>query len=256
MKTRFSFVAVAALLWAIVACSVSNLVPQREVSVSATATPSFTARPTFTATSTPTATPRPSATPTQTYTPTATPIPTDTPRPTNTPLPTITRPPTLTPTITDTPPPPTATPRPTPGPTRVPTKTPIPKPTNTPPPPFTGPIVGGSVQCSGYTGVTGHIKHASGDGYPNIVVGVWSNDWQGLTSGLSGADGKYDVSLGGVPPGKFKVAVVKPETCSTRDGLPTARDCQRLSNVIEVTTTSFCTGEGAVQVPEVDFTGP
>jgi hypothetical protein len=242
-------------LWAILACSVSSLVPQREVS-SVTSTPSFTARPTFTATSTPTRTPRPSPTPTRTYTPTATPIPTDTPIPTKTPLPTNTPLPSLTPTITDTPLPPTATTRPTPRPTRVPTKTPIPKPTNTPPPPFTAAIGGGFVQCGGYRGVTGYIKHASGDPYPNVVVGVWSDDWQGRVSGPSEADGKYDVDLGDVPAGNFMVAVVKVETCSTRDGLPTARDCQRLSNVKGVTITEECTGEGVVQVSVVNFTGP
>jgi len=69
-------------------------------------------------------------------------------------------------------------------------------------------------------------------------------------------DGRYDLTLGGVPPGRFKVAVVRLETCGQRDGLPTARDCVARSNLVEVTTTEQCTGAGASQVPFVDFTGP
>jgi hypothetical protein len=75
-------------------------------------------------------------------------------------------------------------------------------------------------------------------------------------SGPSEADGKYDIELGGVPPGKFYVAVVRLETCGQQDGRPTASSCQRRSNVVEVYTTEHCEGADAVQVPEVDFTGP
>lgn len=89
-----------------------------------------------------------------------------------------------------------------------------------------------------------------------MTIGVWSDAWEGLVSGPSEADGKYDVNLGGVPPGKFYVAAVRRETCSTRDNLPTAINCQRLSNVITVYTTEHCEGSDANQVPEVDFTGP
>jgi hypothetical protein len=248
MRKRLIVLAAILASLVIVACSVSDLVPRREASI--TATPTRTPKPTFTATVTPTHTLTPSPTPTPTDTPTATPIPTDTPPPTDTP--------TLTPTPTETQTPapsatPTATTRATP---RPPTRTPVPKPTNTPAPPFTGQIVGGARHCSGYTAVTGHIKHANGSAYPGTTVGVWSDAWVGAVSGPSEADGKYDVTLGGIPPGKFYVAVVRLGTCSVQDGVPTAINCQRLSNVIVVYTTEHCEGTDANQVPEVDFTGP
>jgi hypothetical protein len=98
--------------------------------------------------------------------------------------------------------------------------------------------------------------HANGDPHPNVYVGVWADAWEGLVSGPSKADGKYDVNLGGIPPGKFKVAVVRLESCTQREGYSTAVYCERLSNVVEVTTTANCTGDNAVQAPQVNFTGP
>jgi hypothetical protein len=256
MKIRLFVLVAVVVVWAVLACSLTDLLPHRQASI--TSTPTRTPKPTFTSTATPTRTLVPSATPTPTNTPTQTPIPTSTPTATNTPLPTNT--PTLTPIPTDTTTPspttpPTATTRPTVRSTAKPTNTPIPKPTNTPLPPFTGQIVGGARHCSGYTAVTGHVRHASGDPHPNAFVGVWSDAWEGRVSGPSEADGKYDVSLGGVDPGSFKVAVVKIDTCAMRDGVPTASSCTLLSNIVEVTTTSHCTGSDAVQVPEVNFTG-
>ena len=245
MKKHWIVLIAVILTLVMMACSFSQLVSKREASV--TPKPPRTLQPTFTATATPTDTPLPSATPTLTNTPTDTPIPTDTPLPTNTP--------TVTPIPTDTPTP-TATVPPTPRPTRKPTNTPIPPPTNTPPPPFTGAIGGGFTHCDGSTFVTGSIKHANGAAYPGIVVGVWSDAWEGGVSGPSEANGKYDVPLAGVPPGKFYVAVVKLETCNQHDGQITAVDCQRRSNVITVSTSVNCTGPGAVQVPVVNFSGP
>jgi hypothetical protein len=257
MNKRLIILVIMVLVWAVGACSLSQLGPQRQASI--TATPTRTSKPTFTATATPTRTLTPSPTATSTHTATPTPIPTNTPLPTDTPQPTDTPRPTATPTVTPIPLP-TETPRPTTRPTSRPaprpTNTPIPKPTNTPPPPFSGSIVGGFTHCDGFSQVTGQIKHGNGSAFPGVFVGVWSDAWQGAVSGASEADGKYDVSLGGLPPGKFYVAVVRLETCSQRDGLPTASDCQRRSNVVTVTTTQQCTGAGAVQVPVVDFTGP
>ncbi len=69
----------------------------------------------------------------------------------------------------------------------------------------------------------------------------------------SEADGKYDLPLTDVPFGKYHVAVVRLETCSQRDGLPTAVDCQRLSAPVEVTVTEDC---NVNRVTEVDFIGP
>jgi hypothetical protein len=84
-----------------------------------------------------------------------------------------------------------------------------------------------------------------------VSVGVWSDTWSGRV-GISGEDGKYDIPLNDLPPGQFKVAVVKLETCS----LQNAAGCVRVSNVIQVATTANCIGDGANQVTEVDFTGP
>jgi hypothetical protein len=250
MKKRLIILIAIVLAWTIMACSLSELVPQQQARV--TNTPTRTPKPTFTATATPTHTVPPSPTPTPTQTPTATPVPTETPVPSDTP------PPTAIPTDTETPPPsatPTATLPPTPRPTRKPTNTPIPAPTKPPPPPFTGTIARGDTHCGGYRGVTGYIKHANGAAYPGVAIGVWSDAWQGRV-GVSEADGKYELPLTDVPAGKFKVAVVKSGTCGQRDGELTAVDCQRLSNIIEVTTTDQCTGVGANQVTTINFTGP
>jgi hypothetical protein len=103
--------------------------------------------------------------------------------------------------------------------------------------------------------VTGQVKHGNGTPYPGVAVGVWSDTWAG-TVDVSKADGKYDIPLSNLPAGKFRVAVVRLETCQQRDGLATAEDCQRLSLPIEVTKTEQCTGAGASTVSRVDFTGP
>lgn len=227
-----------------VACSLLPTSLRRQARL--TSTPTRTLKPTFTPTVTPSPTPLPSDTPIPTPTPTKTPFPTHTLPPTDTP--------TLTPMPTDTPLP-SATLPPTPRPTRRPTATPTPKPTKIPPPPFTGSIVRGYTHCGGYAGVTGLVKHTNGSPYPGVAVGVWSDVWQGRVA-VSEANGKFELSLTDVPVGKFKVAVVKLETCSLRNGLPTATDCQRLSNVLEIVTTAHCTGTGANQVTEIHFVGP
>jgi hypothetical protein len=59
--------------------------------------------------------------------------------------------------------------------------------------------------------------------------------------------------LNHVPPGAFKVAVVQLDTCGQRDGDATARDCKKLSNVVDMVTTASCTGDGATQVTKIDF---
>jgi hypothetical protein len=254
MRKRLIVLFVLVFIWVTAACSLSQLGPQREASI--TATPTRTPKPTFTATVTPTRTltPSPTATPTSTSTPT--PVPTNTPIPTDTPPPTNTPPPSLTPTQTPIPPPtntPTATPKPTARPKPKPTNTPIPKPTNTPPPPFSGNIVRGYPHCGGYAGVTGHVLHGNGAPYPGVAVGVWSDTWQGRV-GISEADGKYDVPLTDLPPGHFQVAVVKLDTCVVQNGQPTAINCKRLSNVISgVTVTEFC---DVNRVTEIEFRGP
>jgi hypothetical protein len=251
MRKRLAIVAVILLsIWIILACSISQLRPERQASV--TATPSRTPKPTFTATATATHTLTPSPTPTPSNTPTNTPIATNTPLPTDTPPPTLTPTNTATPLPTNTPRPTT---RPTSRPTRGPTAVPTPGPTKPPPLPFSGTIVRGDTHCGGYRGVTGFVKHANGSVYPGVSIGVWSDAWSGQAT-TSEASGKYEVPLANVPPGKFKVAVVRLETCNQQDGRPTAADCQRLSNVIEVTITENCTGAGANQVSTVDFTGP
>jgi hypothetical protein len=253
MNKRLVAVGSILLILSLVACSLTQLRTQQQASV--TSTPTRTSKPTFTPTDTATTTLTPSPSPRPSNTPTQTPIPTNTPISTNTPLPTDTPPPTLTPTITDTPRAtntPTATPRPTSRPTRRPTKAPTPAPTKPPPPPFTGSIVRGYPHCGGLAAVTGHVRHASGDPFAGVTVGVWSAEWQGRVY-TSLADGKYDLLLTDVPFGKYQVAVVRLETCGERDGLPTAVDCQRRSNVVEVTVTEDC---NVNRVTEVDFTGP
>jgi hypothetical protein len=101
--------------------------------------------------------------------------------------------------------------------------------------------------------VTGYVRHASGDPYAGVAVGVWSDSWKGRV-GISEADGKYEVSLSDLPPGHYKVAVVKLQTCGQLDGRPTAVDCQFLSNIITgVTVTEFC---DVNRVTDIDFYGP
>lgn len=242
MKNVLILITLVVLAWLVVACSVGDLVPQREAKV--VTTPTRTLKPTFTATSTPTRTSTPSRTPTPSNTPTNTPLPTNTP--TLTPIPSST--PTSPPTATA-----TATIKPTPRPTRRPTKVPTPRPTNTPPPPFNGSIVRGYPHCGGYAGVTGQVLHANGSPYPGVAVGVWSDVWQGRV-GISEVDGKFEVNLSDLPPGHFKVAVVRLQTCGEMDGQTTAKNCQFLSNIITgVTVTEYCEVN---RVTEIDFRGP
>jgi hypothetical protein len=148
----------------------------------------------------------------------------------------------------------TATIKPTRGPTRRPTNTPVPQPTNTPPPPFSGSIVTGFANCS-WTGVEGVVKHASGDPYADVAVGVWSDEWSGSVT-RSEASGKYSLPLRNVPLGRFWVAVVQWETCGQQGERRTAVDCQRRSNLVEITITEHCEGAGASNAAVVEFTGP
>ncbi len=243
-KMRLILMIAVALGWLVLACSASDLVPQRGASI--TATPSRTPKPTFTATATATPTLMPSLTPTPSNTPTNTPPPTDTPLPSDTP--TVT----LTPTVTSTPPPtvpPTATRRP---PAPRPTNTRVPVPTNTPAPAFRVAIVTGRPDCTGFAAVTGTVKHSNGSPYPGVAVGVWSPTWVGAV-GISKADGKFDVLLSGLPFGEYEVAVVKPDTCAQQDGVTTAIECQRLSNITEVSVTENCRLN---RVTELSVTGP
>ena len=90
---------------------------------------------------------------------------------------------------------------------------------------------------------------------PGVAVGVWSVSWDGRVS-VSEESGKVDVALNDLSPGTFQVAVVRLDTCSVQGGLPTARHCQVLSNVVDVTVTEHCQGEGANQVTEIWIEGP
>jgi hypothetical protein len=112
--------------------------------------------------------------------------------------------------------------------------------------------VRGYPHCGGYAGVTGYVKHANGDPFADVAVGVWSDVWEGaVTTTL--ADGKYDAPLTNVPFGKYHVAVVRLETCGQRDEQPTAVNCQRRSNVVDITVTEDC---NVNRVTEVEFIGP
>lgn len=86
-------------------------------------------------------------------------------------------------------------------------------------------------------------------------MGVWSNTWSGLVS-ESEPDGKFAFNLSNLDPGDFKIAIVKPETCTMQGELRTANGCQLLSNVISFAITENCTGAGASQVAIVEFRGP
>lgn len=104
--------------------------------------------------------------------------------------------------------------------------------------------------------MTGVVRHANGAPYPGVAVGVWSDAWSGHVS-VSEPSGKYELPLSGLPPGTFKVAVVKQDTCGQQDGRITADNCVRLSNTLpNIITTAHCAGEGANQVTEIDFAGP
>ncbi|MGD8597527.1 MAG: hypothetical protein PVJ26_10920 [Anaerolineae bacterium] len=251
MNKRLIIIAIIVFIWIAVALVLWQLVPERQARVEPT--PTRTPKPTFTATTTATPTLLPSATPVPSDTPTATPLATNTPLATDTPVatdtPMVTD--TLVPTVTPTSlPAATATRRPTPRPTRRP-NTPTPAPTSPPPPPFSGSIIRGFANCS-WTGVEGFVKTANGDPVPNISVGIWNDAWLGLVA-PSEASGKYTLPLGGLPPGNFQVAVVQPETCGQEGGRLTAKDCAKLSNVVDIATTANCTGDNASQVTVIDF---
>ncbi|MGD9316753.1 MAG: hypothetical protein PVG56_07970 [Anaerolineae bacterium] len=110
----------------------------------------------------------------------------------------------------------------------------------------------GYPHCGGYAGVTGTVLRANGDPFPGVAVGVWGGTWDGEVR-VSQADGKYDIPLTNVPYGRYQVAIVRVETCEQRDGLPTAVNCQRRSNVVDITVTEFCEVN---RVTEVEFRGP
>ena len=103
--------------------------------------------------------------------------------------------------------------------------------------------------------MTGKVLHAGGAPFPGIAIGVWADTWVGQVS-QSEADGKFELSLTGLPPGRFKVAVVKWETCTEQEERRTAVNCELRSNVVEIVTTEHCTGAGASQVTEINFIGP
>lgn len=219
-----------------------------------TSTPTKTPKPTYTVTQTPTNTPIPTDTPTPTATFTPTPLATNTPivyTATPTPLPTDTPEPTATPV------PPTNTPRPTRRPTARPTATKPPQPTRTPAPayPFTGTITGGTPNC-GTTGVKGKVLTRTGGNYAGVTIAVWADGWEGRVSNPSDGGGNWDMFLNlTAVPGTWYAAVVKIETCQpiSGGGGYTANCSERQSNVVTVTTTANCEGEGAVQWPEVQF---
>jgi hypothetical protein len=247
MRKQVYILAAILVAWAFAAVLFSDVSNLRLARV--TATPTRTPRATYTVTATPTITLVPSATPTPSNTPTFTPVPSDTP------LPTATATPTLAP--TDTPSPTreaTATRRAAPPAPVRPTNTPRPRPTSTPAPPFTGRIINGYANCN-YAGVTGLVKGANGQALGGVAVGVWAGAWEGRVS-VSEPNGKFDLELTGIQPGTFQVVVVRLETCSQQDGRPTAKNCKFLSNIVNVSTTANCQGEGANQVTEVEFVGP
>jgi hypothetical protein len=89
-----------------------------------------------------------------------------------------------------------------------------------------------------------------------VTVAVWADGWEGRVSNPSDIGGNWDMFLNqGVVPGTWYVAVVKAETCQPLAGNVgwTATGCERQSNVLTLTTTPNCEGDGAVQWPEVQF---
>jgi hypothetical protein len=216
-----------------------------------TSTPTKTPKPTYTVTLTPTETPIPTDTPLPTDTATPTPLPTNTPvvytatpTPTETPEPTATRAP-------------TNTPRPTRRPTARPTATRQPQPTSPPAPSyaFTASITGGTPNC-GTTGIKGKILTSAGGNMAGVTVAVWADGWEGKVSNPSDIGGNWDMFLQlGAYPGTWYAAVVKAESCQALPGGVgwTAVGCERQSNVLTLTTTAHCEGDGAVQWPEVQF---
>jgi hypothetical protein len=86
------------------------------------------------------------------------------------------------------------------------------------------------------------VKHASGDPYADVAVGVWSDEWSGSVTRSEGS-GKYSLPLREVPLGKFLVAVVQWESCGQQGERRTA-------------VTEHCEGAGASNAAVVEFTGP
>ena len=244
MKNRLVLSAIVLAAFLALVVALAQCAPGRLARI--TPTPTRTLRPTFTPTSEASHTPLPSPTPFATQTSTAAP-PTDTSTPVPEPTAAAVEP-TSPPTNTPTPWPPTATATRKPAATR--TKTPTPKPTNTPVPPFKGSIVHGWAKCD-LASVTGYVYHADKSPYVGVGVGVWSDAWDGAVS-ITESSGKFEVLLGGMPPGTYYVAVVDTGTCPGTG----ARGCQQRSNVVNTTLTQSCSGAGANQVTEIRFDGP
>lgn len=99
------------------------------------------------------------------------------------------------------------------------------------------------------------MKHASGDPYADVAVGVWSDEWSGNVTRTE-PNGKFSLPLRNVPLGRFWVAVVQFETCGQQGDVRTAVDCQRHSNLVEITITEHCVGAGASNSAVVEFVGP
>jgi hypothetical protein len=99
------------------------------------------------------------------------------------------------------------------------------------------------------------VKHASGDPYADVAVGVWSDAWPGRVTRTE-PSGKFSLSIRSVELGRFYVAVVQWETCGQQGDDRTAVDCHYLSNRVEITITEHCEGAGASNSAVVEFTGP
>jgi hypothetical protein len=99
------------------------------------------------------------------------------------------------------------------------------------------------------------VRHASGDPYAGVSIGVWTDQWPGRVV-QSEASGKYSLNLADPGAADYKVAVVQLETCPWQGELHTAVDCQKLSPPVAFTITAHCEGAGASNVTQVDFTGP
>jgi hypothetical protein len=88
-----------------------------------------------------------------------------------------------------------------------------------------------------------------------IYVAVWTDGWEGTVSNPSDGIGNWDVFLQmGAYPGTWYAAVVKVDTCQPRN--PSgykAMGCEHQSDILTLTTTAHCEGDGAVQWPEIQF---
>jgi hypothetical protein len=118
---------------------------------------------------------------------------------------------------------------------------------------FTGTISGGSANC-GTTGIKGKVKNRSGAAYAGVTVAVWTDGWEGAVANPADMYGNWEVLLGpGVRPGTWYAAVVKAESCQPKPGGYTATCTEFQSNKVTIVTTANCSGQGAVQWPEVEF---